>query len=341
MTQTHEAASSTHALIFRRFFIMLFTGFLLPDQEMTAADTINRQRPRSVDEAFEFCARITNAHYENFPVASLFLPEEKRPYIQAIYAFSRTADDFADELDRPPEARLELLDDWEAKLRRCFEGDADHPVFVALQETRQNLDLPIEPFIDLLKAFKQDVTQRRYDSFDDLLEYCRCSANPVGRLVLMIFGYRREDLLKLSDHICTALQLTNFWQDVAVDCGKDRLYVPLNELQRFGYSEEKWKNHVSDTALRELMKYQVERTRELFYRGAPLPALVERDLRLELKLVWFGGMAILKKLERNRYNVFNRRPTLNALDKLMVLLRGLFIHRLSAFGKKEDAWPQT
>lgn len=305
---------------------------------MTIADTVIPQRSYSVSEAFEFCAKITEAHYENFPVASLFLPEEKRPYIQAIYAFSRTADDFADEFDKSPVERLELLDDWEAKLRRCFEGDSDHPVFVALDETRQRLNLPIDLFTDLLKAFKQDVTKRRYASFDELLEYCRCSANPVGRLVLLVFGYRDEKLHVLSDHICTALQLANFWQDIGIDWRSDRLYLPLDEVRRYGYSEEQWKNQVVDDSFGELMRFQVERTRDLFYRGASLPDLVERDLRLELRLVWFGGMTILRKLERNRYDAFRRRPTLNAVAKFTILLRGLFIHRLTAFGKREDPW---
>lgn len=292
----------------------------------------------TIDEAFEYCAKITESHDENFPVASLFLPREKRPYIQAIYAFSRTADDFADELDRHPEDRLEALNDWEDKLRLCRAGDVAHPVFVALHEAMRSLDLPIEPFIDLLTAFKQDVVRNRYASFKDLLAYCRCSANPVGRLVLMVFGYRDEELFTLSDHLCTALQLTNFWQDVAIDLEKDRLYLPLDEMARFGYSEEKWKHRVSDSQFEDLMKYQVDRTKEMFYQGASLPSLVENDLQLELKLVWFGGMAILRGLERNRYDVFHQRPTLSTASRIMILLRGVFINQLSMFGRKRARW---
>src|SRR5271169_133700 len=234
---------------------------------MSVAQSPVIHKKYSLDEAFDYCATITNAHYENFPVASLFLPEEKRPYIQSIYAFSRVADDFADERDRLREDRLADLNDWDEKLRQCFDGHADHPVFIALRETVTQLGFPIEPLHDLLTAFKRDVTQNRYETFDDLLSYCRCSANPVGRLVLMIFGYRDEELFKLSDDICTALQLTNFWQDVAVDRKKDRLYIPIEDMNRFGYSLQDWSSDTLNDRFRDLMKFQVERTRETFFRG--------------------------------------------------------------------------
>ncbi len=295
----------------------------------------------SVDEAFEYCAHITNAHYENFPVASLFLPAEKRPYIQAIYAFSRAADDFADEGKLNPEYRTALLDDWEDKLRRCYEGSADHPVFIALQETVRKNDIPIELLKDLITAFKRDVVQNRYETFEDLLSYCACSANPVGRLVLLIFGYREEELLICSDAICTALQLANFWQDVEVDKMKDRLYLPLDEMKQYGYSIEDWKHSVYNEEFTRLMKFQLERTRELFYSGAELPSLVNNDLQLELKLVWFGGMSILKKIDRVKYNVYAQRPKLTTSNKVMVFLRGLFMNDLSRYGKKKEAWDLT
>jgi squalene synthase HpnC len=302
--------------------------------------TTNKQKVKhhTLDEAFEYCAAITNAHYENFPVASLFLPEEKRPYIQAIYAFSRTADDFADELSRTKEERLELLNGWDEKLRLCYEGIADHPIFIALGETVKRLNIPIDPLRDLLIAFKRDVTQNRYETFDDLLSYCKCSANPVGRLVLMVFGYRDEELFKLSDNICTALQLANFWQDVAVDLMKDRVYIPLDDMKKFGFSLENWSNGVLDESFRTLMKFEVERTREMFYAGAELPLLVERDLQLELKLVWLGGMTILKKLEIIRYDVFNQRPTLTTKNKLWILLKGIFYNNLTLYGKSSTFW---
>lgn len=292
----------------------------------------------TVDEAFGYCADITNAHYENFPVASLFLPREKRPYIQAIYAFSRIADDFADELTRSPEERLHALNDWQEQLHQCYQGNAAHPVFIALRETVQNLNIPIDLLNDLLSAFKRDVTQNRYETFDDLLSYCRCSANPVGRLVLMIFGYRDEQLFQLSDDICTALQLTNFWQDVSVDQKKDRLYIPLEDIRQYGYSVDGWSNGVMDNNFLRLMKFQVERTREMFHSGAKLPSLVERDLQLELKLVWLGGMSILKKLEKAKYDVVHHRPELSTLNKGMILFRGLVINDLIRYRKKEELW---
>ena len=298
-------------------------------------------KPISLDEAFTYCEKVASAHYENFPITSLFLPEEKRPYIQAIYAFSRTADDFADESDRPAEEKLERLNDWEDKLKRCYESSVDHPVFVALKETIKRYDIPIEPLNDLITAFKRDVTQNRYQTFEDLLTYCACSANPVGRLVLIVFGYTDHDLFKLSDHICTALQLTNFWQDVAIDLKKDRLYIPLEDMEANGYELEEWNNGIVNAAFKSLMRFEVERTREMFYAGAELPSLVERGLQLELKLIWFGGMAILKKLQKTGYDIYHRRPTIQGFDKLMILQRGLIYNDLSRYGRKRKQWDLT
>lgn len=316
----------------------------------------------SSDEAFAYCASITEAHYENFPVASLFLPEEKRQYIQAIYAFSRVADDFADEFNLSKEERLAKLDDWEDKLKQCYEGNAEHPIFIALRETVKKLDIPIDPLKDLLSAFKRDVTQNRYETFDDLLSYCKCSANPVGRLVLMIFNYRDEKLFGLSDHICTALQLTNFWQDVKIDKEKGRLYLPLEDMNKYSYKLECWSNgrrlptglsthrfvddssRIMDNGFRELMEFEINRTREMFYQGAELPSLVAKDLQLELKLIWFGGMAILKKIGKNNYDVLTRRPKLKAFNKFMILLRGLLINDLRYYKRKrpkKDPWDLT
>ena len=295
----------------------------------------------SLDEAFSFCAAVTASHHENFPVASLFLPGEKRPYIQAIYAFSRIADDIADELEMHPDERLQKLDDWEQQLLGCFEGRADHPVFIALRETVNRVGIPIEPLQHLLAAFKKDVVQHSYETFEDLLGYCRCSANPVGRLVLMIFGYRNEVLHNMSDDICTALQLTNFWQDVAVDLEKNRLYIPLEDMRKFGYSNEDWHGRIWNDRFQALMKFQTERTRALFYHGGELPSRVDRDLQLELKLVWLGGMSILKNIERMHYNLFQRRPRLNGFNKLMILIRGLLMKDVTRFGKSREEWEQT
>ncbi|MBS4028155.1 MAG: squalene synthase HpnC [Ignavibacteriales bacterium] len=280
--------------------------------------------PREIDDAFDYCARITNSHYENFPVASLFLPQEKRPYIQAIYAFARIADDYSDEGEFTVEERMKRLDEWNEQLDLCFQHQCSHPIFIALEDTLHKLHLPKELFADLIIAFKMDVTKNRFENFDELLFYCKHSANPVGRLVLMVFGYRDEEFFKYSDNICTALQLTNFWQDVSDDKKKNRLYLPLDELNRFNYSMEKWSDGVMDNNFRELMKFQVERTKQLFYDGTELLERVDKDLRLELRLVWFGGMKILRKMEKQNYSVFERRPKLNMFDKLSVFWKAMF-----------------
>ena len=305
---------------------------------------IDEGKKYSVDEAFAYCAEITEAHYENFPVASIFMPQEKRQYVQAIYAFSRIADDFADEFNLSKNERLNRLNDWEEKLKQCYEGNTDHPVFIALHETIKRLEIPIDPLRDLLTAFKRDVVQNRYETFDDLLSYCKCSANPVGRLVLMIFSYRDEKLFELSDHICTALQLANFWQDVKVDKEKDRLYIPIEDMINYRYTIDKWNDGITDDSFKKLMNFEVARTREMFYKGAELPALVARDLQLELKLVWFGGMGILKSIEKNKYNVLNIRPKLKTSDKLSILMRGLLLNDLPNYKKKrvkKEPWDLT
>ncbi|MBI1804402.1 MAG: squalene synthase HpnC [Ignavibacteriae bacterium] len=300
-----------------------------------------QQEQYSLDEAFDYCAQITEAHYENFPVASLFLPQEKRPYIQAIYAFSRTADDVADEFRFSKEERLVRLENWEQQLVQCYEGNASHPIFIALSDTVRRLGIPIEPLKDLLAAFKRDITQNRYETFDDLLSYCKCSANPVGRLVLMIFNQKDEKLFALSDHICTALQLTNFWQDAAIDRKKDRLYIPIEDMQKFEYRMDDWKEGTMNSRFRDMMKFEIKRTREMFYQGAELPSIVEKELQIELRLVWFGGMAILKKLDRIEYNVFHQRPALSNVDKFMIFVRAFFRNDLSRYGRKKKPWDLT
>jgi len=303
-----------------------------------------KSRQYNLDEAFSYCAAVTQAHYENYPVASFFLPQEKRPYIQAIYAFSRIADDYADEQNISKDERLTKLNDWEEKLRQCYDGNADHPVFIALKDTVKKNDIPIEPLKDLLAAFKRDVVQNRYDTFEDLLSYCKCSANPVGRLVLMIFNYRDEKLFELSDCICTALQLTNFWQDVRVDREKDRLYIPIEDMRKYDYSLDCWRDGMLNDGFRKLLRFEVERTREMFYKGAELPSLVAKDLQLELKLIWFGGMEIIRMIEKNRCDVINSRPQLKAFSKFQIFLRGFIFNDLSNYKKKrkrKEPWDLT
>lgn len=269
----------------------------------------------SVDRAFEHCLDITRNHYENFPVASLAIPKRYRPYVAAIYAFARTADDFADEKQFEG-TRLERLDEWNEKLQNCARGKTDHPVFTALGETIRKFNLPVSLFSDLLTAFKMDTTVSRYQTFDQVLNYCRYSANPVGRLILHLFGFAEPRRLECSDSICTALQLANFWQDTAVDLEKDRIYIPEEDFVRFGYSEDELKRKIFNENFRRLIFFQVERTQGLFDRGKSLCGEIPGRLGFELRLTWLGGTAILKKIARTGGNVLDRRPVLGKRDIL-------------------------
>ena len=278
------------------------------------------ERSWTLDEAFEYCERLAATHYENFPVGSRFIPKKLRPYVHSIYAFARIADDFADEPDTLDNLRLAFLENWENQLLQCVWRTPQHPVFIALKETIHKFDLPVTLFQDLLMAFKMDVTTKRRERFEDLLTYCRNSANPVGRLVLLLFGYRDPELHALSDSICSALQLANFWQDVAMD-EKDRVYLPLDDMAKFGYREEDLKEHRCNEAFRNLMRHEIARTRELFHRGRPLCDKVGRELRFELHLIWNGGMTILDRIESVDYNVFIHRPTLGLKDKITMVTK--------------------
>jgi hydroxysqualene synthase len=283
--------------------------------------------PCSVDEAFAYCERMARDHYENFPVGSLLIPRDKRKYVYSIYAFARTADDFADEgygeagLDEA--GRLAALDDWERRLEASYRGEANHPVFIALAETAKELRLPIRLFRDLLSAFKQDVTKRRYANFDEVLDYCARSANPIGSLILLLFGHHEERLHKLSDSICTGLQLTNFWQDVSIDIRKDRIYLAQDEMADFGVSVDDLRDGRSSDRTAALLRLQVERTRKLFEDGRRLPGMVKGRLAFELRLTWLGGMRILRRIEEQGYDTLRARPVITRWDKIVLLFRSL------------------
>jgi squalene synthase HpnC len=273
----------------------------------------------TVDEAFAHCAGRVRSHYENFPVG-LFVPRQKRRYVHALYAFARAADDFADE-PMYEGMRTEKLDQWQARLDAAYAGQAEDPIFVALAETVRRLDIPKELLADLLSAFRQDTVKGRYESWDELLDYCRRSANPVGRLVLLVFGYKDPELPPLSDAICTGLQLANHWQDIAVDLRKDRIYVPRDLLKHHGVGE--WDlnaGRVSD-GFRGLMGELIARTRAQFERGRPLCNRVGRDLRFEMRLTWLGGTSILDRIEAVGADVFRRRPHHGLFDKLSLAYR--------------------
>lgn len=278
----------------------------------------------SVDRelSFRYCVRLARSHPENFFIGSLFLPRAKRRHLAAIYAYARLADDIADG-DWATGDKLAALDCWEERLDGCLRGVVTHPVFVALGATIRECDVPVQPLRDLLTAFRYDAAFRPFATFADLLGYCRNSANPVGRLVLSLFGYHDEELWRLSDHICTALQLTNFWQDLGVDLARGRLYVPLEDLERFGVSRHALESAPSPHGLRDLLRFEVERTRELFTRGLPLADRVNRRVGREVRMFASGGLTILKRLEDGGYSPVERRPRLTAGDKLRLLTLGL------------------
>lgn len=268
----------------------------------------------TLDEAFAHCRQRVRAHSENFPVG-LFVPKARRRYVWALYAFARAADDFADE-PRYAGTRVQKLDEWEARLHACYEGRAEDPIFLALGETARRLEIPKPLLLDLLSAFRQDVVKSRYETWDELLDYCRRSADPVGRLVLKIFEQHDPALPPWSDAICTALQLANHWQDLALDLKKDRLYVPRELLARFGVREWDLNAGRVDAPFKELMRELVERTRALFARGRPLCDRVGRELRFEMRLTWLGGARILDGLEAVGYDMFRRRPRHGVRAKL-------------------------
>jgi squalene synthase HpnC len=271
-----------------------------------------------LERAYRHCWYVAREHYENFPVASFLLPARMRGHIAAIYAFARAADDFADKPGIPDDERLRLLDTWREFLAngvRPFSGlSGAGDVFLALHNTIRECRLPVSLFEDLISAFRQDVTRKRYDTWADVLDYCRRSANPVGRLVLRVAGYDDRALDESSDALCTALQLTNFWQDLERDWHIGRLYVPLEERDRAGARE-------ADLAARRLtpawlatLSAAAGRTRGLFARGRKVCDGVTGRLRWELRLTWLGGSRILDRLERARFDVFRARPSLGPSD---------------------------
>ena len=274
--------------------------------------------------AYAHCERLAREHYENFPVASVLLPARMRPHIAAIYAFARTADDFADEPGRSADERLALLDGWEQQLRDAASGaPASDPIFVALADTMRRCRLPHHLLADLLSAFRQDITVHRYANWTDVLDYCRRSANPVGRLVLGVAGVRDEASAQASDAVCTALQLANFWQDLARDFENGRIYVPAEEMARHGAAEAELTADRMTSAWTATIQACVVRTRELFDRGRPVADAVTGRLRWELRATWLGGVRILEKIEALGYDTLHRRPKLTPADAARIAVRTL------------------
>lgn len=274
----------------------------------------------ALEEARAYCRRLATTHYENFSVATWFLPKHLRQHFYNVYAYCRISDDLGDEVGDPG-ASLQLLDQWEGELRACYEGSPRHPVFVALAETVGTFEIPQHEFSDLLRAFRADQTTARYPTFDDVLAYCRYSANPVGHLVLYLCGYRDADRQGLSDHTCTALQLANFWQDVSVDYTKGRIYLPLEDLRRYGVSEDDLAQNRNTRAFCDMMKFEVERAREWFREGQPLVGKVNNELAVDLELFTRGGQEILNAIERQGFAVLGKRPSISKSRKLALVAR--------------------
>jgi squalene synthase HpnC len=278
------------------------------------------QSPVTLQDAYRQCKQLARTHYENFTVGSWLLPKEKLPHVCAVYAFCRTVDDLGDEA---PGDRLSLLDLWEEDVRRCYDGIPRHPYLLALQDTIHRFDLPPTPFLKLIEANRMDQRTKRYPTYQDLLFYCDHSANPVGHLFLYLFGYRDAERQRLADCTCTALQLTNFWQDVARDLALGRIYIPLEDMERFGYPVEALGQGIANEDFWRLMAFEVARARALFAQGVALVDQVQGPVRVDIQLFTLGGLSVLDAIQRQGYDVLKRRPALSKARKLWLLGRTL------------------
>jgi len=301
--------------------------------------TLSRGSVASQSDPYAACSQLAKEHYENFPVGRL-VPKKLRPHVHAVYAFARVADDLADEgyadpRQKSPDSkaptqaqRLAVFESYQEAWQQALKGNSYDPqyqwIFAPLQKTKAELNLPNSLFTDLLSAFAQDIVQRRYENFPDVLDYCRRSANPIGRLVLLIHGERSAELAQLSDHVCTGLQLANFWQDISVDLGKDRIYLPQSDLRRLGVSEEDLFSGRATPNLRNCVRYQCERTWSLFRQGEPLSSRLPRPLSWEIRLTWLGGTEILRKIESQSYDTLSQRPKVSKFDFLRLGLQAFF-----------------
>jgi len=285
-------------------------------------DSAAMNRVWSAQESLDYTKWLATHHYENFHVVSFLLPKRLHQDFYNVYSFCRWADDLGDEIGDKAES-LRLLDWWQHELDAMYAGEVRHPVFTALRGTAQKHGIPQQPFSDLIRAFVQDQKVARYETWDGVLDYCVYSANPVGRLVLYLCGYSDEERQRLSDATCTALQLANFWQDVIVDLMKDRVYIPLEVMQRNRYTVEELFARQMNENFRRVMIEIVERARDLFYEGLPLARMVDRRLSIDLDLFSRGGMHVLKKIEQQNYDVLSRRPKISKVERVGLLLTSL------------------
>jgi squalene synthase HpnC len=295
-------------------------AYLLPEHFVHSAEALGRTWSES--ESLAYTRWLATSHYENFHVVSFLLPKHLHQDFYNVYSFCRWADDLGDEIESPAES-LRLLEWWGRELDRMYAGEAQHPVFVALMGTARRHHLPQSPFADLIHAFVHDQTTTRYQTWAEVFAYCRYSANPVGRLLLYLCGYRDNERQRLSDATCTALQLANFWQDISVDLKKDRVYIPREAMAAHGYAEAELFAGVEDQRFQDVMRDVVERARALFVEGLPLARTVNRRLSVDLELFSRGGMLVLDKIERQQYKVLHQRPSVRKVERVRLLLSTL------------------
>ena len=276
----------------------------------------------NLDTAYKFCEKIAVGHYENFPVGSVLFPKRIRKYIYSIYAFARTADDIADSESLSSEEKLRQLGDMESKLNQISNKEIlEEEIFFALKDTIENIGIPVKEFYDLLLAFKQDSVKQKYDEFDELLHYSRLSANPIGHLVLYVSGLNDENLFRLSDFVCTALQLANFWQDVSIDLNMNRIYIPKKEMIKYNYNYDLLNERKENNDFITLMKSLVNQTRLIFEKGKQLDGFLHGRMKYEFRTMYRGGMLILDKIDELGYRVLTGRVKISTFDKINLVLK--------------------
>ncbi|MFO0919817.1 MAG: squalene synthase HpnC [Planctomycetaceae bacterium] len=295
------------------------SGSVIADLEIWGPQGSRRSQPPSVAEADAYCRQLATSHYENFPVVSWLLPKELHQHFFNVYAFCRWADDLGDEAGDTRRA-LELLQWWREETERCYAGECVHPVFVALQPTIDEFQIPRQPFLDLISAFEQDQRVTEYETFDQLRDYCRRSADPVGRLVLLLCRQSTPEHIAWSDSICTGLQLANFWQDVSRDLDIGRIYLPREDRERFAYPREDLHRRVTNDAFLDLMKFEVDRAGDYLRAGLPLVERLPGALQIDIDLFLHGGLRILDRIERIGYRVWDVRPKVTKGDAFRLLL---------------------
>jgi len=281
--------------------------------------------PEFVDVAFDECQKLAESHYENFSVVTRLVRKELRKHYYSVYAFSRGVDDLGDEF---PGNRLAMLDLWEEQLNLCYDGEPSHIYFSALQATIREFDIPKGPFVNLIEANRKDQEAQSYENIDGVFDYCVYSANPVGRILLYLSGYREPSVQELSDKTCTALQLANFWQDVSRDYVIGRIYVPQDELNQFGVAEAQLASPVASESFRKLLHFQVQRTRQMFQEGYALVDELDDSLKTTFSLFVRGGLRILREIEKRDFDVLSKRPTVSKFAKVQILMSTLIRSKL-------------